>query len=336
MTRREFLQQSRPLLAGSMFLPAISAYKDLVIGHGSHQYKVDLNWGNLQISKYPVKDCHEMVQDTKGNLYLLTNHTQNNVLVYNTSGQLVNAWGKEFPGAHGLTISDEGGTEYLYITDYERHEVFKTTLDGKTVKNFPGPMESELYQNKEAYKPTETAVAPNGDLYVADGYGEQWILQYDAQGRLKNTFGGRDHFKNAHGICLDQRNPKQVQLLITAREQNKLKTFSLEGDYLAETSIPGAFICRPVIHGEQVYLATLVSRMPWDSKTGFVCILDKDNQLISVPGGSDPRHLNTGKKLQQTLKIFQHPHDVWVDKDENLYVAQWNSGQTYPIKLIRV
>ncbi|MEM9824265.1 MAG: hypothetical protein AAF985_24485, partial [Bacteroidota bacterium] len=42
------------------------------------------------------------------------------------------------------------------------------------------------------------------------------------------------------------------------------------------------------------------------------------------------------QSMYQTLKIFRHPHDVCVDDDENLYVAQWNAGQTYPIKLIRV
>jgi hypothetical protein len=36
------------------------------------------------------------------------------------------------------------------------------------------------------------------------------------------------------------------------------------------------------------------------------------------------------------LRLFQYPHDVCIDKDENIYVAQWNSGNTYPIKLVRV
>jgi len=36
------------------------------------------------------------------------------------------------------------------------------------------------------------------------------------------------------------------------------------------------------------------------------------------------------------MKIFKHPHDVCVDDDENLYVCQWNAGQSYPIKLLRI
>ena len=68
----------------------------------------------------------------------------------------------------------------------------------------------------------------------------------------------------------------------------------------------------------------------------FVSILNKNNELISAPGGSNPIYKN-GKlqPMHQTIQVFQHPHDVCVDDDENLYIAQWNSGKTYPIKLIR-
>ena len=53
------------------------------------------------------------------------------------------------------------------------------------------------------------AVAPNGDIYVADGYGKDFIIQYDAKGNYTRHFGGRgdgDRFLlNAHGICIDKR-----------------------------------------------------------------------------------------------------------------------------------
>jgi peptidylamidoglycolate lyase len=37
--------------------------------------------------------------------------------------------------------------------------------------------------------------------------------------------------------------------------------------------------------------------------------------------------------MYQTIKAFQYPHDVCIDDEENMYVAQWNSGKTYPYKL---
>ncbi len=312
-----------------------------VLGHGDFRYKADPAWGNLNPAKIPVNDCHEMVIDKKGRLFLLTNETKNNVIIYSRSGKCLGTWGHEFPGAHGLTLSDENGTEFLWICDNNRHAVFKTTLDGKILMEIPWPQESGKYSSPEQFIPTETAIGPDGDIYVADGYGQQYILRYDPKGRLKQVFGGRGpgdpHFDNAHGICLDTRDPASPTLLITERQRNQLKRFSLDGEYLGHVHLPGAFICRPVIHGQEVYLATLVSKMPWDSRSGFVTILDKNNTVVSLPGGKAPDFSSgTLAPLSQEGTLFQHPHDVCIDDDGNIFVAQWNSGKTYPIKLKRV
>ncbi|WP_394750233.1 NHL repeat-containing protein [Spongiimicrobium salis] len=325
---------------GSPILSAMESYKDAIIGHRSHQYKIDLNWGALNSSFYPVNDCHEMVQDSKGRILLLTNHIKNNVIIYDRSGKLLEVWGTEYPGAHGLTLTVENGEDFLYISDNTRHEVIKTTIDGKVVQVFPYPASSGKYSSNEQYIPTETAIAQNGDVYVADGYGAQYILHYNAAGKLVNIFGGKgreDHqFLNAHGICIDDRDADNPSLLITAREQNTLKRFSMEGEFLESYHLPGAYICRPVIHNKHVYLATIWSGDKSEG-SGFVAILNEENKLISAPGGSTPTYsAGTLEPMYQALNVFYHPHDVCVDDDENLYVAQWNAGKTYPIKLLRV
>ena len=344
MKRRNFIQHTAlattGILTGMPVLNAMAPYKDLIIGHGSHQYKIDMNWGALNSNFYPVHDCHEMVQDSKGRIILLTNHTKNNVIVYDKSGKLIEVWGTDYPGAHGLTLHVENGEDILYISDNARHEVIKTTIDGKVIQVFDYPKESGKYNTKESYIPTETAIAENGDVYIADGYGEQYIMHYNAQGQLLNTFGGKGEedgkFNNAHGICIDTRNVTDPTLLITARQQNKLKRFSMDGEYIESSDLPGAYICRPVIHGTNVYLATIWSG-DGSEGTGFISILDQDNRLISAPGGSIPTYQgDVLERMHQTVKVFHHPHDVCVDEDENLYVAQWNSGKTYPIKLFRV
>jgi peptidylamidoglycolate lyase len=340
MNRRTFLKTQSAFSIGIPLLQMSFNNKDLIIGHNSHQYKVDLNWGALNATFYPVKDCHEMVQDSKGRILLLTNHIKNNIIIYSKSGQLIDTWGTEYPGAHGLSLHVENEADFLYITDYERHEVIKTTIDGKVVMTLSYPKESGKYEKPEQYLPTETAIADNGDIYVADGYGEQYILHYNAKGELLNVFGGKgsgaEHFQNAHGICIDQRDPGNPCLLITERQQNKLKRFTLEGKYLSSIDLPGAFICRPVIKGKEVYLATIWSG-DGSEGTGFVSILDEQNRLVSAPGACTPRYVNGQlQAMYKAVNVFHHPHDVCVDEEGNIYVAQWNAGNTYPIKLIRV
>jgi peptidylamidoglycolate lyase len=125
--------------------------------------------------------------------------------------------------------------------------------------------------------------------------------------------------------------------LITEREQNILKRFSLDGTFIEKFELPGAYICRPVIHGKEVYLATIWSgdKSP---NTGFISVLDETNRLVSAPGGIAPDYDSGGNlnPMRQESPLFKHPHDVCVDSDENLYVCQWNAGKTYPIKLVRV
>jgi hypothetical protein len=347
MSRRRFLKQTSLLSLGILTHPlynsafAFGNNSDVIIGHNSHCYKVDMNWGNLNPLKTPVQDCHEMVQDSKGRIVLLTNHTKNNVIVYDKSGKFIESWGTKYPGAHGLTLVKENSEDFLLIADYERHQVIKTTIDGKVIFEIDYPVDTGKYASKEEFKPTETTVLENGDFYVADGYGNQHILHYNFKGELQNVFGGRgtdDHqFLNAHGICYDNRDANNPSILVSAREQNVLKRFSLNGEYMSSVKVPGAFICRPVIHGEDIYFAVLKSRQSAYSDSGFLLIMDKNNKVVSCPGATSPDYTEgTLKELYQSVRLFQYPHDVCIDDDENLYVAQWNSGQTYPIKLVRV
>ena len=192
MKRKTFIKKSITTAGGLLILQNIFAEpKGKVYGHNNKKYRLDIDWGKLDSQSHPVNDCHEMVQDSKGRIMLLTNETKNNVLIYSKSGRLLDYWGTEFPGAHGLTIQKNGKEDFLFITDTQLHQVYKTTSGGKKLITIDAPMEAGIYKSKEAFVPTETTVLDNGEFYVADGYGAQYILHYDAEGKLKNYFGGR-------------------------------------------------------------------------------------------------------------------------------------------------
>jgi hypothetical protein len=101
--------------------------------------------------------------------------------------------------------------------------------------------------------------------------------------------------------------------------------------------LPGACVCRPVIKGDHLYAAVLRSPSLNDADSGFVTILDKHNKVVSNIGGTAPVYKDgILQPMSQAEKIFRNPHDVLVDDDENLYVAQWASGKVYPYKFTRV
>ncbi len=338
MLRRNFIKNSSVLSAGVLSQPGFLFKEDPLLGQGNKRYRLNTKWSMADVARNPVNDCHEMVQDSKGRIILLTNETKNNVLIYDKGGKLLSSWGSEYPGAHGLTLFNENGTDVLFICDNNRHQVIKTTLDGKVLLVLDYPRETGQYSKAEEYVPTETAIAPNGDIYVADGYGKDFIVRYDSTGRYISHFGGKGteskHLSNAHGICVDQRNPHQPCLIVTSRQQNAFKRYTPDGVYIDTIPLPGAWVCRPVIKGDYLYAAVLQSNSQQGKQSGFVTILDKDLKVVSNLGGSEPQYVDHKlEEMYQTIKYFQYPHDVCVDDEENLYIAQWNSGKVYPYKL---
>ncbi len=72
-------------------------------------------------------------------------------------------------------------------------------------------------------------------------------------------------------------------------------------------------------------------------KSGFVTILDKNNKVVSNPGGTQPEYKNgVLQPMFADGNIFYHGHDVCVDADKNVYICQWNAEKTYPVKLERI
>jgi hypothetical protein len=313
---------------------------DSPIGHNTHRYLVDSNWGKLNAEKYPVKDRHEMVIDSANRIYMLTNETHNNVLVYDLDGRLVNSWGHTYPGAHGLSIFKDDGHEYLLITDHERHQVIKLTLSGEEIMVINYPFETGCYENRGQYLPTETAIAPNGDIYVTDGYGLQYVIQYNKFGEYIRHWGGRgdeeDKFSCVHGIAIDNRTENPT-LIITSRNHNAFKRFTLEGEFIGKICLPGSFVCRPVIKGKYLYAAVFRSVNNMNVNSGYITILNEFDKVISTPGGTEPVYINDVlHRQQQQEKIFMHPHDVCVDDEGSIYVCQWKANKTYPLKLCKV
>ena len=331
-----------------------------ILGHGKLRYRVLADWGKLDRKKYPIVNCHAMVQTSDGLLHALCDGIRNNFLVYDTKGKLIRSWGTEYPGAHGLELVKEGNKEYFFVADggwmvrndqgkasREQGRISKITTDGKHLFTIGHPSTVGAYKPGQRFQPCDVAVAPNGDFYVSDGYGSQWVLQYDKHGQFIRKFGGPDDpnpaakLSGAHGVSIDLRTPGKPMVVASSRSANELKWFTLDGKHIQTVGLPGAYGGQAVFAGDHAYVGVCWSKAKGGGKrlgqSGFVCILDKNNKVVSNPGGSEPVYKD-GKlqPMHQTSKTFMHVHDVCVDKDQNIYVLQWNAKGTYPIKLERI
>src|SRR3954463_6398691 len=94
------------------------------LGSGEHTYDWVENWATIPDSPEARVNgrTHGVVVTPDGSVVVF--HVGNPaVLIYDREGSLVDAWGDRFPGAHGLTLVEEGGTEFLWLTDYVTGEV---------------------------------------------------------------------------------------------------------------------------------------------------------------------------------------------------------------------
>ena len=365
-TRRNFIRTTAAGTLSATFASATNtlsamAPEDTILGHGDYRYKVNRGWAQLGSTRNPLLNCHEMVMDSKGRLIMIGDHTANNVLIFDKSGKLLDYWGTQYPGGHGLTLKAEGEEDFLYLTDAgwylnrrgkmikQNGRVTKTDLDGNVIFDIGHPKTVGAYESDQMFCPTEVAVGPTGDIYVSDGYGSDYILHYDAQGRFIRKWGGHNNedpnynIHNAHGITLDERDPDNPVLICSSRSDNAYKFFTLDGKYIRTLSLPNMYPCRAVIDDQNLYagicwsLPKGTTEFDYREHTGFVTILEGDH-VVSNPGGTEPVYKDG--VLQPTFQMPQKPiwhgHDVCIDEDKNLYICQWNAGQTAPLKLERV
>ncbi len=373
-SRREFLKTAATATVATAVVPAFGATiipskkksegwvkdEEIILGHGDYKYKLDKGWAKLSSVQTPLLNCHEMVMDSKGRLIMIGDHPQNNILIFDKSGKLLDSWGTAYPGGHGLTLSKEGGEDFLFLSDsgwylgpngkWVRHNgrVTKTTTDGRVIFDIGHPVTIGVYQPGDHFCPTEIAVGPNGDIYIADGYGKDYILQYDANGKYIRHWGGHDNadknynLNNAHGVAIDYREPGNPMLVCTSRSDNAFKYFTLDGKYVKTVHLPNMYVCRAVFDDDNLYAGVCWSaskdgKFHWLDHTGFVTIMEGD-KVVSNPGGSAPEYKNgeLQKSYQLESRPIYHGHDVCVDEDKNLYVCQWNANHAAPYKLERI
>jgi hypothetical protein len=297
-----------------------------ILGEGDHKYEVTHDWGELPAS-IQYGNTHGVCEDSQGRIYI--HHTVNKaseshdtMVIFDAKGKFVKSWGKEFiGGAHGLHIAKEGSSEFLYLCDTKNAVVCKTTLDGEYVWKVGYPSEAEPYgKEKIKYSPTNLAIAPNGDVYVGDGYGSSYINRYDASGKYISTFGGKGteagKLDCPHGIILDARG-ETPNLTIADRSNKRLQRFTLDGkhiDFVQNMPAPCNFDIRG--NGDMV-VPDLFAR---------VTLLDKTNRVIVQLGDdstSDYRKTRTMTRDAFTPGKFVCPHGACFDHAGNIFVVEW-------------
>lgn len=330
-TRRGFLfamGSGAPLILGGKDK---AGTRKPVLGSGAHVFEVTHDWGELP-AEIQYGNTHGVCEDSQGHIYV--HHTVNalsessdTMVVFDHKGKFVRSWGPDFKGgAHGLLMRKEGSQEFLYLCDTRRGLVVKTTLDGEHVMTLGYPEESPEYAlnsdgSKKKYSPTNLAVAPNGNIYVGDGYGSSYVNVYTSDGRFIKTFGGKGSAPGQldcpHGIVLDARGTQPI-LMVADRANHRIQTFNLDGEHIgfvAGTNLPCTFSFNK--DGVTV-VPDLGAR---------VTLLDRENRVIEHLGDdaatNDWNQLRTMQRSAFRPGKFICPHGASFDHEGNIFVVEW-------------
>lgn len=338
MNRRSMLTRAAGATAGlaaGMHAARASAAPvgDEVLGQGAFRYRLVPGWGRLDRATVPVEDCHAITEDRDGRIVLLTNDKRNNVIVYRKDGSFVSKREDRFPAAHALEFQvDRRGDELLWITDHQLSVISLVTPDGRELKRLNPDALSSKYPDLTKYHATNVAVMKDGDFFISDGYGSHYIHHFDPDWKYIATFGGAgsapENLRQPHAIWLDTRRGRE-ELLVCDRANALLKWFSPKGELLRTVPVPGS---------QPSNIAAMAdNHIAIASLNGMILILDGQDRVVSVVGGEPPVYENgTLKPLVNYNTTFNHPHDVYVDRAGAVYVAQWNSNRSYPLKFERV
>jgi hypothetical protein len=292
----------------------------MTIGGGTHTYEVVEGWAKLP-DGVETGYTHGVATDSRDRVYI-HNQSAHAVIVFDAEGNYLSSWGSDFQeGAHGMRLYREGDTEYLYFADYAKHRVVKTTVDGEVIWELGPPKQPGVYTDTDAYRPTEVAVAPNGDVYVCDGYGQSTIHRYSAEGEWIQTWGGAGSEPGRllcpHGVCVDTRRDPAV-LLVADRGNRRVQVFTLDGKHIGFVTKELRQPCGFFLDGEDIVIPDLHAR---------VTILDRDNRLITHLGDNPDVWEQKGWPNVPCAELktgrFNSPHAACVDSHGDLYVVEW-------------
>ena len=328
VSRRKFLQSAGLAAAAFSAAPYVIAQDKTgnrlpVIGSGEHQYEVIHDWGELP-GGHVYGNTHGVAVDAQGHIHI--KHTvgagatiDDAVVVFDADGKFIRSWGKQYKGgAHGLHLSKEGNEEFFYLCDPKRHLFAKTTLDGKELWRKWAPEQCNGYTMPDEFNPTNIAIAPNGDIFVADGYGKSFIHQYDRDAKYLRSFGGKGKEAGQtscpHGLMVDLRGEKPI-LVVADRSNNRLQNFSLDGKHLGFVTDELLEPCHFHTYGKLMVIPDLKSR---------VTLFDENFKLVTHLGaGPGYKDLRTLTRDHFTPGQFVAPHSAYFDHEGNIFVVEW-------------
>jgi DNA-binding beta-propeller fold protein YncE len=245
------------------------------------------------------------------------------IFVVDREGNMVQEWpdhDKLFDapcgrGPHKIKMSPYDPDKHVWVFDDQLHQIHKFTYDGKLVMSLGTKGQRGRDGGKLFDRPTDIAWLPDGTFFVSDGYGGKRVAKFDKDGKFLKDWGSEpkdpnnpqpNEWNTVHSIAVS----KDRRVFVADRGHRRIQVFDEEGKFLdmwstGVRSLPYAHIITDDQH-------------LWISDGGTSRILKYDLKGKFLYGWG----VNGGQPGQ-----FRGPHQLTVDQDGNLYIAEVFNGR---------
>lgn len=334
------------------------------VGTGRHTYEWIDNWAKVPDSESARAGwAHTGVVVTESGDILTYHQGDPTVLVFDKDGNLQRSFDTEVAEGHGMTLVRENGSEYLWVADpgakrdpnaayeYEpivkrdrKGQAVKMTLDGQTLLTLQRPG-IDVYTggtfSASSVAVYEERFGGNGDVWLADGYGESYVHRYDKSGSYTSSINGEEgragRFDCPHGIWVDTRK-SEPELYVADRGNGRVQVYDLDGAF--KRAFGSDFFTTPSAFtacGDDLIVAELQARLTViDIDDRLVTYLGENPSVVEVDGWPNNKNENGEPVRTRLLEPgkFNAPHGLATDTDGNIYVTEWGIGGRYE-KLVK-
>jgi hypothetical protein len=317
-----FSRKGLLVLAALSLVTAAAVRPALSFQDGTVKFTLVPGYFPAQLESQPIGAMHGgAAVDRAGNVYVSTD-TPRGIVVFGPDGKYLRHFGPAM--IHGLHLQREADGEYLYAARPSAHEVVKIKTDGTVAWTMGFPEGSGVYANANEFNPTNIVALQDGTIFVADGYGKNFIHKFDKDRKYVKSFGGPGgnpaedgKFHRCHGLAVDRRSTPPM-LIVCNRESGRVEQWDTDGKLVKVLQRGLRMPAAAHVRGDYVAIAELQGR---------VTVLGKDNSIVAQVGDNPTttQRANFGlDPAMWTEGVCNSPHAVAFDRQGNLIVAEWS------------
>ena len=299
----------------------------LATPQAANNYAAVADWLKLPEGRTQLGNQHgDVAVSSAGDVYVSVQDPAAGLQVYSPEGKFlrnVNGAPSDF---HGFVIRQDAEGEFIYGATLRGQTIVKMTLDGGIVMTIGSSAIPDQYKirnvrsNRLALLLTGLDVAPNGDIYVTDGYATDYIHRFDKTGKYLTSFGGKNppySFNTLHKLAIDTRFTP-ARLIACDRANNRVVHLSLDGQLLGVVAKDLLLPAAIVIDGDNAIVGELGGR---------VTVLDKTGAVVTRIGANTEQGVGTNKlpPAQWREGFVLSPHGVAVNAHGDVFVSEFSA-----------